>query len=475
MRLPAVLALILSASLAFGQGGTMSLAETVQLPSSGPGDADHGTVAINEDGDIFVTWSTARTDLTANAAQVEGVYLRYLGGATWELPALGYNYWVLGAADAVALGGGYESCRKPDVVAVGKDFVVTWPRSNETRTVTQLEIVRVLTDAALPPTIDAPGAGIGFVVDADFDSADAGGMPDLATFSVNPPIVGVAYVHDRKINAPYRDFDIRFARVEFGAIGAPAVEGPMILVRNSPFDDAPNSGEPAGGKVLPDLEPDDGGNMVLAIEAYARYGHHGAPTNEGRIYVQWYGNAASGVPALLSDNEVDFSNTNHFFVRGRRVNDRTRRPNLAGSRLDGANSVSLAFLDAPDSTGDIDTEHRELFWDGADITMTDFVFPNLGNKNDNVPVPIHGSSLRACLAVREDTTEDQLKAFIPSVPTTPFRSLKSPVSHPWRPAVDLMEPAPADITNGDLLLPVTYEGPGIGVTGLRIFLVVHKR
>lgn len=472
-----VIAALPLVSLAFGQGGTFTLAETVMLPSTGEGDADHATVAMNDAGDVFVTWSAARPDLSANASQVEGVYLRYLGGSRWEQAQVGYNHWVLGAADAAVYGGSYESCRKPDVVAVGTEFVITWPRSNFERTTSRLEVVRVLTSPSAPPVLDAPAFGVGYVADPDVKSEDAGGMPDLVKLASNPTKVSVVYVHDAKITPPYREYDLRYVRVTFPALGSVTVDGPGVIVDNLPFDDAPNTGEPAGGKVLPDVELDDWDNMVVAFETYARQGHQGAGVNEGRIYVQWYRNGVTGQPSLISDNEVDYGDNlhQHFYISGRRASDRTRRPNLATSRLDTGNTVSLAFLDAPDSTGDVDVEHRLLTWNGAAITMTDFVYPNLGNVNDNVPVPVHGSTLRGVLSVREDTVDEDLKAFVPSLPNTPFPTLNVPIAHPWRPAVDLLEPAPADVPNATLLVPVTYEGPGIGVTGLRIYLVIHKR
>lgn len=438
------------------------MGQTVQLPCAALGDADHAAVAINARGDIFVAWSSRRTDLSSRATQVDGCLLTYLGSGTWDMPTLGYNCWVLGSAEASVFGSGYDSCRKPDVVAVGDDFVVTWPRSNGARAMSRLEMVRVRCSPGALPFIETAAPGIGFLIDPLLESKDAGAMPDLVTLSVVPPVVGVVYVEDERRNPPYREFDLRFCRADFSVL-PPAVDGPMVLVDDLPQDDPPISGEPAGGKVLPELELDDQGNLVLAYESYVRYAHFGWPWDEGRVHVEWFCNGASGLPSLLQGI--------HF--NGRTRSSRVRRPSLSASRLDRANTVSLSFMDAPDNLGDFDVVHRELSYAGGVITDQDFGYPNAVNRSDSMPVVAHGGSLRLSLAIHKQDAREQVMAFAPSFANRPFVDMDCPVAHPWRPSIALLEPAPPDLPSAGVLLPVSYEGPGTPGGPLRIYLIVH--
>lgn len=461
----AVVCAILALGASLPAQGTLQLGQTVELGSSAAGDADHATVAVNSSGDVFVAWSALRTDLNPPTLQVEGAYLRYLGAGTWEIPQVGGSagHWVLGDPMAGVYGAAPEPCRKPDVTAMGSDFAVTWPRSNAAGTQSRLEIVRIVVTGSGPPAVDGLAPGVGHVVDPAVDAESAGVMPDLVTLAAGPAKAGVVYADAEAQSPPYREFDVRYARVDFGAT-PPVVEGPMVLVDDLPCDDSRISGEPAGGRVLPDVVSDDLGSLVLSYETYVRAGHQGAAQDEGRVVASWFANGSSGTPSLLASRSFG----------GRQPSDLVRRPNLAASRLDPWNSASLTYMDLPDGGGDSDVSYFELLWQSGTIRAKDHRFPNHPSRSDGLPVPGHGSALRFSLSTRDLGGASQIKAFAPLLPGRPFRTVPAPTSQPWRPSTDLMEPAPPDLPAYSALIPVTYEGPTLtGGATLRIFLVIR--
>ncbi|TAH36798.1 MAG: hypothetical protein EYC70_07345 [Planctomycetota bacterium] len=454
---------LLSALLAFPaapQGGSFGFGEAVELPSSSPQDADHAAVAINSDGDLLAVFSSERFDLSPRAFQVEAFYLSHLGSGAWSAPDAAVNRCLLGSAKSQAFGLAYEACRKPDVVAVGRDFYVVWPRSSEDRLLHRLEMARVAPDGLGGFRVDAPGPGVGYVVDAQIDGQVAGIMPDLVEVPGQAASVAVVYVDDELQAEPLREFDLRFLRADFGSL-PPAVDGPHVLVDSATLDDTALTTAPFGGKVLPDVVRDDSGNLVLAYESYVRSGHLGAPADIGRVWLTWFADSGSGVPVPLQSHEF----------RGQRRSDPVRRPKLATSRMDATNSVSIAMMHLPDQQQETDTGYYEATWDGTTITSVDLLYPNSGALPDSMPTPVHGATLRACLGTRGNEGHTHLVAFLQSL-TGGLISIPA-TREPWRPASDLMEPGPSG-SGASTCVPITYEA--VSAAGpVRVFLRVDRR
>ncbi|TAH39566.1 MAG: hypothetical protein EYC70_01910 [Planctomycetota bacterium] len=450
---PATPLLALAALLPVPQA--FSAATTVELPATGSGDADHATVAINADGDILVAWSTRRPDLPDNAFQVEACLLPYLGGGRWARPAE-LELLLLGDPMAGVFGAAAESCRKPDVQAVGHDFFVVWPRSSADRSSCRLELVRVRVLGGTAE-VDAPQPGRGYLVDGTLDADSAGAMPDLVESPLLPQGVAVVYADDELQAPPLREFDLRVAVADFASL-PPVLHGPFLLVDDLPCDDGLRGGEPAGGKVLPDVVLDDMGNLVVAWEEYARAGHGGAASDRGSIQVRWFSDPVLDVPQPLATLRLG----------GRAVSDRPRRPNLASSRLDADDTVALAYMSAADGSSLADVNWCSLARDGALGSSLDLGYPCTGPVTEALPVPVQGASLQACLAIASEAGQVRLQGFprgrgLQTLPTVP---------QPWRPAADLLEPGPADL-GGRTVIPISYEAPSPTAGALRIFLVIR--
>lgn len=434
---------------------TFPAGATVELPALGGGDADHATVAINAAGDVLAAWSTARPELGQGAFQVEACFLPYRGRGRWAVPASA-KLLLLGDPLAGVFSGGPESCRKPDVQAAGNDFFVVWPRSDATRQSCRLELVRLRVQAGVP-LLEAPAPGVGYVVDAELDGASSGTMPDLVESATLAQGVAVVYADDELQAPPWREFDLRVAAADFATL-PPALHGPYLLADDLPFDDGRNGGEPAGGKVLPDVVLDDAGRLVVAWEQYVHSGHAGAPEDRGTIQVRWFSDPALETPAELARQEFG----------GLVASDYARRPNLASSRRDPTDEVALAYLLAADGSSTSDVAYLALQRDGASASAQDLGYPCTAGDREALPFPVHGASVQACLAIRQSGAMAQLEAYaqrlgLGALPAT---------AGPWRPAADLLEPPPPDFA-ADALIPVTYEAPAGPHGVLRIHLTVY--
>ena len=441
------------------QGSTFTYGDTVLLPTTSNDDADHGAVAINSAGDLLCVFSAERTDLAAGAFQVEACFLPYQGAGTWSAPNSSANAFLLGSAKARAFGLDYEACRKPDVIAVGSDFFVVWPRSSGDRTQHRLEMARLRPNGAGSLTVDAPAAGVGYVVDPQIDGNEAGIMPDLAEIPGSNTAIAVVYVDDELQAPPLREFDLRFLRADFATL-PPAGDGPYVLVDDLPFDDSPFGGSPIGGEVLPDVVRDDFGNRVLAYENFQQAGHGGAGITDGRARLAWFADPGSGPPTLLAS---------HLIQAGSK-SEPVRRPNLAASRMDAANTVTVACVTASTQQPAPDILYYEAAWNGTAIALTDLGYPSSATRADSMAIPAHGASLRACLGIRGGGGHARLVAFL-ETPPSGLRLIPSQ-SMPWRPSLDLLEPAPAG-AGANLVLPITYEAPVAG-GDIRVFLRVDR-
>ena len=454
--------LLLASVLATSAGAqsTFRLGETVVLPALGAGPADHATVAVSARGDLFVTWQSDATTPGPSTQQVEGMLLRYLGGTSWELP--GASEILLLGDPGLSLIAATEECRKPDVVAVGENFLVSWPRHDPLSGDAQLEAVRIVVPPSGPPVVEAPAAGQGFVVDPTVAAGDAGLMPDLARLARAPQLAAVVYAAETLAQGDWREYEIRYAELDFSGarprFSVPQVIVPWLAVDTTVFG-------PGGGRVLPDAVEDDYGNLVVAYEQFLVANHLTNPTNEGHVFIRRYRNSAG---VLLELDSQAF--------QGSALQDRQRRPNVAASRLDQRNAVSLAWTDTPDGPGDIDTRYVEVNFTGGPssgvVSVTDYGFPNLSNRSDYHPIPVHGRSLRLALGVRLFPAEQRL-LYHEAVPAVVTDVIASPASDVWRPAADLLEFGTPG-TPRSRLLPITYEATESGAGDRRIHLVMFR-
>lgn len=144
------------------QGQTVGEDEFAQLPvGANTEGADHMLIRMNARGDALVVWQSKRTLSPSTFTwQAEGVYLEYnqdpvspewTVGASLMLgdPTLGL--W------AAAGGQGPDACIKPNIVPMGDDFMVTWPRVDAGRAarwfIVEAVYVEAPSTAGTPPTV----------------------------------------------------------------------------------------------------------------------------------------------------------------------------------------------------------------------------------------------------------------------------------------------------------------------------------
>ena len=433
-------------------------------------DADHATIAVNAEGDIFVCWQTARPDLsgTENIKQVEGVFIPRVGQQGWDTPTIS-DVVVLGDPSLGVLGAS-ETCRKPDVVAVGNNFVVTWPRNIPGGGMGQIEAAHIVRGANGTFTVDSEAPGRGYVVDPNVLSGDAGMMPDLVELTRADDLAGVVYVHETlNTGGPNadREYDIRFALIDFG-VSPPNITGPTNAVSGLPMDDGP-TGPPGGGLVLPDIVEDDFGRLVLAYETYSEF----IGTYNATIEVKRY----SEISGLLL--ELDGYTFTSFGTHNDPVDpaNRLRRPNLSSSRNDVKNAVSITWMEIEAvQAGDVQSWHYDLNFQGG-AASGPVVVVNLGFDNNQRrtqhPVPVTADQMRLALAVHNLPAQDVVAASAP----IQFNGLKEmPTTftlEPVRPAADVWELQPSG-ERGRRIIPVCYEAvPTLGTVSV-IYLVVHR-
>ncbi len=450
MRILPLAALLLAGPLS--AQAVLHFGDVLELPSTTTGGADHATLAINNRGDVFLAWQATRPDLSGSfpIRQVEGVYLERTGKFTWRVPTLS-DVLVLGDP-SLGLLGSQETCRKPDVVAVGLDFVVVFPRNIPDGApgggTAQLEAVFVGRVPGSNPVLDVPMAGAGWVVDPLLQSGDAGVMPDLARLSTAADMAGVFYVHQDFANGTQREYDIRYARLDF-TNSPPVIGAPTVAVANLPLDDGPG-GPPVGGLVLPDAQSDDFGNLVLGYSAYVEAGHQGAPKDKGTIQVRRFQETGGSLVPLDSWEYVGPVRFNH-----------QRRPMLAASRKDKKNTVSLAWMDVPPGSNSlVEVKHWELLFPSAaagPVSDNDLQFPASGFRT-TLPAVMHARRYRLCLATVHGPNHLIPVAWIPTE-RSGLVKVHFPSVDPTRMAVDVLEFGNLG-SAGSRVTPMSYEAVG---------------
>ncbi len=458
--LPRLFALLLLTGALSAQG-SIGLQQTVVLPTTALGDCDHATLAINDEGDVFVAWHSQIGIGLASPRQVEGVLFRRGNGWSWITPTSA-DVLVLGDPLVQVLGSG-ESCRKPDVVAVGRDFVVSWPRHLPSTGAAQLEtcLIEVTPSAAI---LHEASPGVGYRVEGGLDAGVAGLMPDLAARSAAPRLATVVYANQISHSGTQYEFDLRAANLDFSQF-PPVVSPPVSLIQPVPEDDG--LAAPTGGRVLPDVVEDDLGHLVLAWEEFAEAGHLGATLSEGWIRVAHFQDGGSG-----SYTELGPPTT----LGGPNPGIRRRRPNLATSVSDLTNTISIAWGEYPDQIlHDTDVRFGQLDYSaasgGTPPVISDFGYPVISSRDQDLPVPIHARGLRLCLATRQFLADRKLTAFV-ALPPKGEQIVPTALTFPWRPAADLLQFGTPG-TPDSRIIPMSYEA--VGPQGrYRVFLILYR-
>lgn len=444
---------------------TVRLGQSAAIPTLSSGTADHATVAISDEGHIFVAWQNQVDVGQASSRQIEGAFIRYAGGPRWDVPdqadILLLGDPALGLLDTV------DACRKPDVVSVGSNFLVTWPRVPDSAPGDgQLEVVLVEVPPSGPPIVHAPTPGAGYVIDPSIPEGLGGVMPDLTRVGgfIDVPDQGlVAYATLSFESGGFFEYDLRLAYMDFSGGGVPVFDGPYTLVPNIPFDDYPNGG-PNGGRILPDLVEHEDGAFVIGYEEYAQAAHISSTFNEGYLRVKRFQYSfGSGGPVITDTVDLVGSNLTY----------RQRRPNLSSSYKDADNHVALGWTEFPDGgLGDDDSYHFELsFPGGGTIQTANWNFPNDPFVSDGLPIPTKAAGLDLMMVTNDSPGFYRLASWAPNK-----ASVLIPVfttgNAPWRPATDVLEFGTIGAPESRIL-PITYEAvvPGSGVD--RIFILIQ--
>jgi len=343
---------------------TIGLNQRAELPSivdqlsfGGLMPADHATVAISDDKHILVVWQS-RVDPEGYQYQVEGLLVRYLGNEQWAIPATaGADYssyhMVLGDPAQSVFGAGNDRCRVPDVVAVGSHFIVAWPRIDSGSLPRQgrLETAFVEVDPAdgtIAKVIGEDPAllsynGVGYPVDGDVISGEAGVMPDVVGLGAYQ--AGILYASEQWVDSldeRFREYELRFAGVSFQDPTA-VKSAQQVLVGGIPMDHFSDGTPLTGPKILPDIVRDARGDVVFAYGYFQTEGHRGSLPGESGIVMQHWTYA----PLVGQRWRWQEASERMVFHQVDGTPAPMRRPNLAGNAQDFAsgNDLLLAWMD----------------------------------------------------------------------------------------------------------------------------------
>jgi len=400
--------------------------------------ADHATVAINEDRDILIAYHTTRSDIQNTGTgrspfheslkQVEIAFLKYDNQTEdWTLE----DQVLIGSTDYNPLVSQFQDsvrCERPDVIAVGNRFFVVWTRRYDRDQTGQAEEPAVLecawvewTGTALQIYNNSQTIGRGVKLDSDYWVRECAGVPDAVLLDVNgsgEPTVGVVYPHQTEFGdigggAPdTRLCDLRLVVTTLDSSNQiPLPDNPVTLVSGIDFNGptAPQ-GEQAAGLILPDCAralPDPSTGVYRFWLAYEEQFLPLAGTvPDGRIRL-----------CLVEQNVTgpgwDALDVHTFGIAGSPY--ARRRPNLSSFPDDanGLDLVSIAFSKT-NTTGNDDVVHQEWSYDSDDgltQSITSEPVHEFENTSDHHtrPIPLHGRTSplvrRLYLGSNESTAE----------------------------------------------------------------------
>jgi hypothetical protein len=437
--------------------------EIVLLDSLAPvgGVADHVTVAMNSNGDALATWSSSLEPLGSPDAvyrRVEAQFFLRIGKVKWIAGArmtLGEGLFP-GDSPIYPMG---DICRKPDVVSVGQNFIVAWPRLENADTGNG----RI--ESAFVEVLNTPGdamyhtesAGIGFPI-TNADPRQGGLMPDLATDSSlgnDTAVVAFAPLGEVRGTGGFGsayDFDLVACVIDYSQGGAPQVSTPQILDTGIGFDLFPdgnggNQDEFPGGKILPDCVFDSQGNLVIAYEEFRRYYAVSPPAAEdfGRIHVRRYALNA-GIFILLDANTL----------YGQEPTFLQRRPNVARSPSNELVTLVWGEIEPVYETSDV--KQVDLDYLAFPPQIIDENIPYGPLADETIPVPFQFQSNHGVVISCKPAPYGRLMPYrIGGIPTWRPTPKLTPYK-PWRAALDVLEDDTAHGRPGHGLMAFGFEG-----------------
>lgn len=451
--------------------------------------ADHATVAVNSRGDVAVAYHSARTDYPGVGyplRQVElAIYTLRANGSDWDLTQQELLGGVIRSPLYPSLTQRIVRCERPDVVAVGERFFVTWTRRYDRSFPGQQREPAVLECAWL----DWNGAryevltggqpeGQGFVLDAAFDVRECAGVADAVVLdeggAASPARTAVVYAHqtdfgDDPASLPPRDgtrrADMRIAVSALspaGVVSGAAQATP--LASDVPYDGEPQPlGGPFPALYLPDCTP-----SLLPTRFWMAYQEQSWPPSgsvpDGRVTLTICEEVGGAWQIVEAETIGD---PQHPAWRHRVALD--SRPALAG----GLERASFAFV-LRTQPNDADVVYAEWGYDAVNGLFQvpwppNSGFPNHPAQSDTEPVPLHGGDqplLRRCYH-GHDATVDSVRSYdvgrdrLSTVAKTPRRIA--------RPAVDV-----ASLPGGGEVIATTWESVPPGEQRLRIMLSLER-
>lgn len=383
-------------------------------PSWGPlnRDADHATVAMNDQGDIVVAYHSSRNPTVPGGLylkQAEIAYFQFVpdpGGVpandSWTL----LHQELIGSInhDPLFTGQVDVKCERPDVIAVGDKFFVSWTRRydrdfqppSQIDEPARLECAWVERIGASVAVYGALG-GQGHPLDQNYLIRECTGVADAVVLKQpagGNPTVGIAYPRQTDFGDYTGDntrlFEMAFVTCTLN--GQTVTSSTPVPLRTQIPMDGPSApgGATAGGLVLPDLAPSDEENAFwLAYEGQTV----AAPNVLGQIRLEYwkFDAAANGWQLQVSK----LFHTTHPMTTVAR-----RRPMV--SALPGTGNteeVSIAFNRSTGSAGssDLDVVYSQWGYQNGGILPlaipNGHSFVNNMNNSDHKPVSLHGPGI----------------------------------------------------------------------------------
>ncbi|KAA3606137.1 MAG: hypothetical protein DWQ01_18260 [Planctomycetota bacterium] len=296
----------------------------IQRPVASDKKADHATVAMNDDGDILVTW-VAEEDTPNPGKKIEAAFFsRASAGNLWDIHP---SFEISHAASVVPLSSKRE---KPDVVSLGQDFLVAWTRERSGFDVLECAIVRPPSvTMTAHPVVVFDANGMPFQLDGSLNMKRNAGVVDLAC---RPDGVGAAsYVSFKSVTTVNEGDEIslylRGVVFQWDKLnGVLSVATTPMILDTFRFDEAiawPIT-ETDFGRGLPDCVFNGDGELVVSHEEFEIVDN---ADDASRIQLQWFD---VGIGGTLTETR-----SQAFSDRGIQDSPNPqRRPNLVASEDD---------------------------------------------------------------------------------------------------------------------------------------------
>lgn len=424
---------------------------------------DHATVAMNDAGDVFITWQGE--DISSGNFFVEGLYIPRNGGNDeWSMPtSQDDDYHILLGdpnQDPLSLSVS-TNCKKPDVVAVGDNFIVVWSRQSVGYPgFDRLEsaFIEISGDKIDEINGDVPSNydGVGDTVANYLDQGNSGLMPDLVTLGTDhAAVVFVNHTDLWGTEDQFRDFEICVADLDYSG-GSLSLDLQLGLVVDQPLDNLDSStihegNEMVGGNIAPDVITESGGDIVFAFSTYEgeRVG-----TTAGGTGLIWLCRAEYTSSNWSVTDSAYFEHTNPSST------DPTRRPNLARSELDNTNEVILTWIDTQGTFGTTPYRIRTMIadFDSNPVDIDDTYDLHSVSTEDGQCVPLNladGLGEDSIFFDRDVSGDrDIYRSIVNNVSYSEEAVLTNWRNHHWRPALATLEAS----GSGNNLVVITWEG-----------------